>query len=136
MTRKCFIITINVTIKDCKNSQANITYLICFTCSYLIEKIYHCSQTYLSSFRGLPVSIICFVFSDFNIKNRFFNNLNAFIYILLNLVSPKRMTVHPIKRSFLFISSSLSIFLDILLIQNSLLLLFSRRGFSTSQSLP
>lgn len=47
-----------------------------------------------------------------------------------------RITVHPINNSFLFTSSSRSLFLDILLIQYSLLLLFSSLGLRTSQSLP
>lgn len=47
-----------------------------------------------------------------------------------------RITVHPSNNNLLFTSSSLSLFLDILLIQNSLLLLFSSLGFNTSQSFP
>ena len=47
-----------------------------------------------------------------------------------------RITVHPSNNNLLFTSSSLSLFLDILLIQNLLLLLFSYLDFKTSQSFP
>lgn len=47
-----------------------------------------------------------------------------------------RITVHPSNNNFLLISSSRSRFRDILLIQYSPLLLFSNRGFKTSQSFP
>ena len=47
-----------------------------------------------------------------------------------------RMTVQPMNRSFLFTSSSRSMFREIFFVQNSRLLPFSSLAFKTSQSFP